>query len=60
METYEIIILTLLVLSVALNISLSISCDKKDIQIDHDERWKAFADRRIKELEEETLNRIEI
>lgn len=31
--------------------------DKLSIQIKRDEQWKVAADRRIKELENETLNR---
>lgn len=34
--------------------------DKLSIQIKHDEQWKVAADRRIKELQQENLNQIEI
>jgi len=34
--------------------------DRLSIQIKHDEQWKVAADRRIKELQEENLNQIEI
>ena len=32
--------------------------DKMSIQIKHDEQWKVAADRRIKELENETSNKL--
>lgn len=51
------------IIAIALLIICGYLCYENDclsIQIKHDEQWKVAADRRIKELQEENLNQIEI
>jgi len=51
------------VIAIALLAICGYLCYENDclsIQIKHDEQWKIAADRRIKELQEENLNQIEI
>jgi hypothetical protein len=53
----------MIIINLALLVICGFLCYENDVLIDqakHDEQWKAAADRRIKELENELLSKVEI